>query len=257
MNRPLVNCLTQLGCNEKHVRFYLANLELGSVPLSAIVKQARLQRSTGYVIANEMIEMGLIEEDHKSYKKSFIAAEPDALLRKLEARYRYMGRTVTAYKEVLPELRAEHHATKTRPQVRTFEDRNGLIAVWRDILRDRQEVVLWSNQNTEQLIFDSEMHGQFIAERIAKHIPIRVLTVNNDRGKQLMAADPESLRQTKLLPDTVQFTGETYIYGNKVAVLDFGKKLFAVVTENEQIAQSQRAIFEAMWQQIDNAIVDV
>jgi hypothetical protein len=204
-----------------------------------------------------MIDMGLIEEDHKSYKKSFIAAEPDALLRKLEAKYRYIGRTVAAYKETLPVLRAEHHATKTRPQVRTFEDRNGLMAVWRDILQEKQEVLLWSNQSTEQLIFDSEMHGQFIAERTAKRIPIRVLAVNNDRARQLISADDQSLRRTKLLPDSVQFTGETYIYGNKVAVLDFGRKIFAVVTENEQIAQSQRVIFEAMWQQIDNAIVNV
>ena len=250
MNRILINCLMQLGCNEKHVRFYVASLQLGAAPLSDIVKQARLQRSTGYVIASEMVTMGLVEEDHKSYNRQYIAAEPDVLLRKLEARYRQLGRTATSYKEILPSLRAEHHATKTRPQVRTFEEKSGLTSVWRDVLQEQQEVLLWSNQNTEQLVFGSEMHEQFIKERIAKNITIRVLAVDNDRAARLIETDTQSLRQTMVLPKEVQFTGETYIYGNKVAVLDFGKKIFGVITENEQIAQSQRAIFEMTWRQL-------
>jgi sugar-specific transcriptional regulator TrmB len=248
MNRTLVNCLTQLGCNDKHIRFYVANLQLGAAPLSDIVKHARLQRSTGYVIASEMLELGLAEEDHKTYKKLFVAAEPDVLLRKLEAKHRRLGRDSIAFKEILPSLRAEHHATKTRPQVRTFEEKSGLVSVWRDVLQEQQEVLLWSNQSTEQLIFDSEMHELFIKERLAKRIPIRVLAVNNEHGRKLLQTDAESLRQTKLLPADVQFTGETYIYGNKVAILDFGKKIFGVITENEQIAESQRAIFNLAWQ---------
>lgn len=249
MDKRLINCLRQLGCNEKHMRFYYANLQLGAAPLSEIVKQARLQRSTGYVIAAEMTAMGLVEEDHKSYKKRFVATEPDTLLRKLEAKHRGIGRTIIAFRELLPSLRAEHHATKTRPHVRTFEDKNGLVAVWRDILQEKQEILLWSNQGTERLIFDSIMHEQFINERIAKQIPIRVLAVNNDHARHLTAHDQQSLRQTRILPDEMQFTGETYIYGNKVAVLDFGKKIFGVITENEQIAGSQRSIFELTWNQ--------
>ena len=248
MDRVLLNCLAQLGCNDKHVRFYKANLSLGAASLSEIVRQAKLQRSTGYVIASEMLAMGLAEEDHKSYKKLYVAAEPDTLLRKLEAKQRRLGRDIIAFKEALPEIRAEHHATKTRPKVRTFEDKNGLVAVWRDILNEQQEVLLWSNQSTEQLIFDSQMHEQFIRERVAKNIPIRVLAVDNDHGHKLIASDHESLRQTKLLPKDVTFTGETYIYGNKIAVLDFGKKIFGVITENEQIAESQRAIFNHTWE---------
>ena len=250
MDKRLISALKQLGCNEKHMRFYYANLQLGSSPLSDIVKQARLQRSTGYVIAAEMLDLGLTEEDHKTYKKLYVAAEPDVLLRKLEAKHRGLGRTIITFKEVLPTLRAEHHATKTRPQVRTFEDKNGLIAVWRDLLQEQQEVLLWSNQSTEQLVFDNEMHEQFIRERVAKHIPIRVLAVNNQRASHLTGTDQENLRQTRILPDSVQFTGETYIYGNKIAVLDFGKKIFGVITENEQIAESQRAIFELTWNQL-------
>lgn len=247
MDRVLVNCLLQLGCNEKHVKFYFANLELGAATLVEITKKARLQRSTAYVVAAEMVAKGLINEDHKTYKKLFTAAEPDFLLQKLESRQRQISRHAIALKQALPELRATHQTTTTRPRVRTFEGRDGLTAVWKDILSEQQEILLWTNQQTEGQVFGIGMHEQFIAERIKKQMMIRVLAVANKEGEALTRHDNSSLRQTRLLPVGVDFTSETYIYGNKVAVLDIGKNIFGVITENEQIAASQKAIFELVW----------
>lgn len=249
MDRVLVQCLTQLGCNEKHIRFYLANVELGAATLAEITKKARLQRSTAYLVAAEMVAKGLASENHKAYKKLFTAAEPDLLLQKLEARHRQLGRSTIAFKEALPDLRAAHQTTTTRPRVRTFEGRAGLVAVWKDILSERQEILLWTNQVTANDVFGRDTHGQFIAERIAKGVPVRVLAVKSEEAETLLAQDGTSLRQTKLLPEDTYFTSETYIYGNKVAVLDIGKNIFGVITENAQIAASQRALFELVWNQ--------
>lgn len=252
MEKTLAHCLMQLGCNEKHVRFYQANLRLGAATLPEIITLARLHRSTGYLIGAEMVAMGLAIEDHKAYKKHFAAAEPGVILRKLEAKQRQAGRGALALKEILPELRAAYQESSPLPRVRTFEGKAGLVAVWRDILEQKQEILLWSNQSTEQHIFDSEAHEQFIAERVAREIPIRVLAVNDARGKALVKGDHENLRRTKLLPSDVIFTSETYIYGDKVAVLDFSKRIFGVVTQNDQIAKSQRSQFELAWRSAEN-----
>lgn len=249
MDDALVNCLVLLGCNEKHIRFYRANLQLGAASLVDIAKKARLQRSTAYVIAGEMVAMGLALQNHKSYKKLFAAAEPDVILQKIEAKHRRVSRSARAFKQVLPELRAAHHTTTTRPQVRTFEGRAGLTAVWQDILAEHQEILLWTNQHTESLVFGADTHDLFIKERIAKNIPIRVLAIHNQEGQSLQKTDASSLRHTKLLPPDVKFTSETYIYGDKIAVLDIGQTIFGVITQNKQIATTQRAIFELAWQQ--------
>lgn len=249
MDRVLVNCLLQLGCNEKHIKFYIANLELGAATLIEITKKARLQRSTAYIVAAEMVTKGLVNENHKTYKKLFTAAEPDLLLQKIEARQRQISRNTMALKEALPELRAAHRTTTTRPRVRTFEGREGLVAVWKDILSEQQEILLWTNQETEGQVFGRGTHEQFITERVAKGILIRVLAVKNKEAEALLMHDNTSLRQTKLLSGDTYFSSETYIYGNKVAILDIGKNIFGVITENEQIASSQRAIFELVWSQ--------
>lgn len=250
MDKILTNSLIQLGCNEKHVRFYHANLELGIATLLEIAKKARLQRSTAYLIADELVSMDLINEDHKTYKKLFTAAEPDRILQKLEAKYRQIGRNNIALKEALPELRAAHQTTAIRPRVRTFEGKVGLVAVWKDILSEQQEILLWTNQETERHVFGEAIHDLFIMERLAKKIPTRVLAVNNLKGVTLQEIDSQNMRQTKLLTSGTSFTGETYIYGNKIAILDMNKDIFGIITESEQIASSQRAIFEHAWDAI-------
>ncbi|MDB5166418.1 MAG: transcriptional regulator TrmB [Candidatus Saccharibacteria bacterium] len=247
MDKILSKILVELGCSEKHVRFYKATLQLGEAPLAAIAETARLQRSTAYLLAAELLKMGLIEEDHKAYHKFFTAVEPETLLRKAQARQRVLGRNVLAFRDALPELQAAHQATTSRPRVRTYEGSQGLLAVWKDILDERLEVLLWTNQQTEQQIFTESAHELFIRERVNKDIPMRVLAADNPEGKALLAGDATMLRQTKLLPPDVYFSSETYIYGNKVAVLDFGKSFFGVITENQQIAASQRSIFDLTW----------
>jgi sugar-specific transcriptional regulator TrmB len=255
MENVLAQSLLQLGCNDKQIRFYWANLQLGTASLADISKEARLQRSTTYLIASELTRLGLISEDHKSYGKLFVAIEPDAVLAKLETKRRQLDRQSFALKEVLPELRAAHRATTTRPRVRTFEGKAGLMAIWKDLLHDKQELLLWTNQESERLFFPGDTHNLFIKERVARQAPIRVLAVDNADGRELKAADRDNQRQTKLLPSDYDFTSETYIYGDKVAVLDIGRNVFGVITENEQIAQSQRAMFELSWQMMDAATV--
>jgi HTH-type transcriptional regulator, sugar sensing transcriptional regulator len=246
MEKILVTALQQLGCQDKHIRFYGANLELGAASLIEIAKKARLQRSTAYLIAGELAEKGLVQEDHKAYKKRFVAAEPAVVLRKLQAKHRQLGRHTIAFKDALPDLQASHQATATRPRVRTYEGKAGLLAVWQDILAEQQEILLWTNQRTERQFFDPALHELFIKERVAKRIPLRVLAVDNPEGRELLKTDQANSRGTKMLPEAT-FSSETYIYGNKVAVLDIGTTIFGVITENDQIAQSQRAIFEYIW----------
>ena len=249
MEQVLIRALQQLGCTDKHIRFYKVNLELGAASLTEIAGKAHLQRSTAYVIAAELLAKGLVSENHKTYKKLFIAAEPDVIVRKLEAKYRQIGRNNLALKEALPELRAAYQATTTRPRVRTFEGKADLEKIWRDILATQQEVLLWTNQQSEQHVFGSSMHDAFIKERLDRNIPIRVLAVRNADGEALCTEDAVKLRETRLLPETMHFTSETYIYGTSVAVIDIGADIFGVITENEQIAASQRAIFELTWAQ--------
>jgi len=249
MDKLIRDVLLDLGCTEKETSFFITNYKMGPATINEIAKVGRFERSTAYILAEKLIAKGFILKDFKQYKKSLITIEPKTLLRMLAAKGRQIGRHELAFQENLPDLQALYVASEIRPRVRTYEGTSGVIAFWRDILSVSQEVLLWTNQETESKFFTPEHHKLFIKERLHKQITMRVLAVNNEKGSLLVKDDDFSMRKTKLLPEHIQFSAETYIYGTKIAVLDYKKDIIGVIIESEQITAAQRAIFELTWEQ--------
>jgi len=81
MDKLLEDTLKLLNLNDKEIKFFKTCFKLGNPTINEVIKVARLERSTGYLIASELIEKDLIQEDYREYKKRLIAAEPKKLLR--------------------------------------------------------------------------------------------------------------------------------------------------------------------------------
>lgn len=251
MEKILRGALAALGCEDKEIRLFLACYTRGASTLGDLAQSARLQRSTAYLIIKSLLEKGLVTEDHKAYGKSFTAIEPAALQRLVASRQRQIGRQSLAIEEHMDELQALHHTSEIRPRVRTYQGIHGLVSVWRDILTAKGEILLWTNQETESKLFSPDYHQQFIAERYRGGIPARVLAVDNLAGRELLLSDGGALRTTRILPAAISFSAETYVYDHKVAVLDYNQDIIGVITESQQIAAAQRAIFETAWLSLD------
>lgn len=250
-DKLIQDVLQHLGLNAKERRFFLSCFKIGPASIPEITQHARIERSTAYLIAKKLIGLDLIEEDLKSYGKKLIAAEPKKLLRILSAKQRTIQRKELELEERLSEIESLYQATDARPKVRVFEGNNGLLSVWGDILEKEQEILLWSNQETESLFFTPSLHEKFITERKRKNILIRVLAVNNFKSKTLKSLDLKNLRETKLLPENVNFSAETYIYGDKIAIIDYKKDIIGIIIQSEPIAKTQRAIFEMTWNSLE------
>lgn len=254
MDKVIYKSLVQLGLNSKEIKFFETSFELGATTINEIAQKSHLQRSTAYLIADDLIKKGFLEEDLKNYKKRVFTIDPRKLLQMVSSKQRLLRRQELELEESLPSLQAVYSASEVRPKVKVFEGNQGLLSVWKDILSSKGEVLLWTNQETENLFFNENLHLKFIEERIKKNIPIRVLAVNNKEGKLLIKSDTKCLRQTKLLPEGFTFSPETYIYDNKVAILDYNKDIIGVILESQPITGAQKAIFEMNWVYIKSSI---
>ena len=106
MEKLLFDALSALGLSSKEIRFFEKAFSLGNASITQIAKAARLQRSTAYLIAKELLEKGLIEEDFKNYRKTITAASPKTVLRLLSAKQRSIKRQELVLSERLSELEA-------------------------------------------------------------------------------------------------------------------------------------------------------
>ncbi len=247
METILRSALASLGCDDKEIKLFLACYLHGAAPLSELIARTKLPRSTAYLMTKSLLEKGLLVEDHKAYGKNLSAAEPETLMRLVAARQRQMGRQHLALEEHLGELHALHQTSQVRPRVRTFQGTSGLLTVWRDILTAHGEILIWTNQATETRLFSLPQHAQFIRERRANNQPARVLAVQNPAGQTLQKIDADNLRETRLLPDGVDFSAETYVYDHKIAMLDYNQDIIGIIIESTQLSMAQRAMFEATW----------
>ncbi len=189
----------------------------------------------------------LITEDHTGYAKKLHPVEPTQLVQLLASRQRQIRKQELELEENLPNLLSHYQSSQTRPRVKVYEGNTGLMRIWKDILSTNSEILLWTNQHTENQFFTASNHDRFITERLTKKIPIRVLAVDNPEGRSLLPLDTVSLRKTKILPQKTTFTTEMYIYGSKIAVLDYDKDIIGVIIESKPFSTTQKAIFELTW----------
>ena len=247
MDDTLYKTLSLLGCNTLEIKIFISAFKLGPSKIPEIARNSHIKRSTAYLLIKNLIDRGLFMEDHKGYSNNVYTIDPDQLLKKLSNRQRIFRRQEIELEENIPTMRSLYQASEIHPKVRMYQGNLGLLAVWKDILSTKDKILLWTNQQTENNFFGEENHDKFIKERLSKNISIKVLTTNSEEGIKLQKLDKENLRETKILPRDTHFSAETYIYGNKVATLDYNKDIIGIITESKPIAEFHRSIFNQTW----------
>lgn len=238
--------LSKLGLSEKQARVYLALLELGEAHITRIAEYAKLKRPTVYLITEELVLLGLISEVIKGKKKIYSAIHP-----------RRIGELLTFRKnqfdELLPSLNARYGAQKDKPKVQMFEGFDGLMHVYEDaftLLAEEKEG-LWIG-NIE-LLMDKfpivlKRYDAMLAK--LKKYKIRELVFGGEKTKNWIKkmgkrAPSHQIRFWDIKGDHP--ATDELIIGNKTMIFSLKNNISTLIIESEEIAKSNRARFEQMW----------
>ncbi len=71
--------LKKLDFNDKEIQIYLAILQHGKMTPSAVSKVTKINRTTVYSTAKELVKKGVMKEDFGGYIRSFVALHPKSL----------------------------------------------------------------------------------------------------------------------------------------------------------------------------------
>ncbi|HEX7125418.1 MAG TPA: helix-turn-helix domain-containing protein [Thermodesulfobacteriota bacterium] len=237
----LEETLARLGIDGRRARFYLAALELGEAPITAVAQKAGVSRTTAYDLLARLLREGLVTRVEKSGRLHVLAEDPAALLRRLDERRALL----TA---ALPELRSVYNRSTVKPRIHFYEGAEGIRTVLLDRLqcRSRRLRGILSMQDLLEAPGRREM-DRLIALRIEAGIHLQAIRSRAKEVDHIWPSSPSDLRELRYAPEGLVFAMTTYIYDHKVSFISTRRESFGMIVESEEFAALQENYFEVLW----------
>lgn len=245
----LIEPLKNLGLSEKEVLVYLALLQLGSATPYQIAKKAYLKRPTAYVIAEELVEKGLLVHIPGEEKKRYLAKSPETFIEEREER-------LEAAKKILPELRSFQKNATEKPSIMYFEGLDGLQQAYQfkqKELQGRETVGFFASGNdASPEVTDFFLNWNKYREK--HNIPVRGITVDAPDLKPYARFFGEGAGaiNLKFLPQNV-YSSKISIEScdNQFVRIFLFESVETLIIESPKFALAIKEIFELLWKSME------
>ena len=243
----MLNKLKDIGLSEKEAKIYLSMLELGSATVLEISRKAEINRPTAYLQIESLKKRGLVSCQTKGRKQLFMAESPEQLDILLEREKKILEQKQDELKEILPELEILFRTSDSKPVVRFFEGKEGLMRMQEDFLKVKSKEILAISSPDDVYRVFPDHPTDYSQKRIKKDINSRVI-YTSEKGDFLAESDKKMLRESKFVPkNKFPFTVDITIYDDKVAIASVVGNISGTIIEHKEVAYSFRGLFELIW----------
>lgn len=239
--------LKNYGLTDEETRLYLAGLKLGEAPLARIAKEAGIKRSSAYLIAKTLEEKGLMGNFKLPNGLRFVASSPSLLSDQLKKR-------LAEINEIIPELKAIQKFHQSKPKLTAYEGKEGYIAIANESLKTSDTIrCIGSLKKIYEIVGQEYDRNYYIPERLKNNITIKNLYFEEEAADFFPAdtftseRNSKELREIKFLPKDFRHPAFVLIYENTVAIFTSKKELTAIKIESAEIAKSEKAKFDLIW----------
>ncbi len=233
--------LTKLGLTESEVKIYMAMLKIGASTVQAIAKEARLSRTAVYQILAVLENKGLVSTFHQKKKKLMVAEDPEKLEGYFSQYIGNMQNELHGLSRIIPELRAIQSGDM-KPRVRFYRGTEAVRALFRDLAAVNPDELL---EITNVDAVYSGIDSKILLEERAKfaNSPMKVKVLR--RGSPHAPSDKAEYRD--IPHKTLNFQGDIWIYGDRLAFTHFVNDIETVIIDNILFADTMRALFLVIW----------
>ena len=240
--RPL---LKRLGLDERECEVYLALLPLRIARASTIAKLAKQSRSHAYLILRSLQRKGLVSEIERGKILHFVAEPPERLLSYARNRQEELSEVSSLLTGALPVLRSLVSPLAGTPRVTMLHGLDGMKQIYRDMLP--HEFCALFNSESMYRAFNRNIVASLFGDDMV--LSGRDLLVDNAAAQRYVREVPQHASyEIRLLSKDVQFSPDTIVSGDTVALFSYDDEMTIIRIENKNIADSFRAWFEVLWQ---------
>lgn len=252
--------LSKLDLSALEQQVFVAGLELGSAPASAIAKKTGLNRVTTYEILKRLSKKGFVNirakrnDATKYFQVQDVAAIESGLVRQREQ----LDSALEGLKALVPDIRSFQKGLPDRPVVLFYEGREGIENVLMDTLLTKPyDILSFVSANFLGESFDPRFLEKYWRMRTEMKIPARGIMPRTEKATAFFTKERnvKELRQLKFLsPENYQFENQIDIYGDNIGITSLAKDgEYAVIIRSRSIAAGLRSIFNVFWNSIANS----
>ena len=242
-----IDLLKTLGFSDKSAKIYLALLSLGPSSVRNLANFSNLNRGTVYDNLKWLQEKGIVNFYQKDTKQYFVAEDPEKLRLLVRNQQEELKDADLRLEKMVPELQALHNNGGERPIAKYFEEKE-IAEILEDVLAVCEETGenlyrIYSAEGIREYLYNN--FETFSDVRIAKNIGVKVIAMGD--GGELRGLDERKWLKTENANPTY-----IIIYPGKTAYISLNakKEPVGVVIENEGINQTQKIIFDELWNKL-------
>lgn len=242
-----LNILKKLGFSDRCASVYLALICLGPSSVRNLAKKTEMNRGTIYDALKWLKDAGLVNFYEKEAKQYFVAEDPEKLYEMTQKRNEELQEVNKKLKDVVMELRSVYDRGGERPVARYYE-KGEIRKILEDVLEKcekygEMEYRVYSDQSIRSFLYEG--FETFSDARVSKNIRVKVIATGD--GGALRGLDERKWLDVKKNTPTyiIIYPGNTAYIS-----LDAKSELVGVVIENEGVYETQKGIFESLWERI-------
>lgn len=234
--------LVQLGFSPNQASVYTALVELGNSKAAAIIKHVDLHRSIVYEALESLEKRRLIFKTSKGGVAWFQLSDANSLVN--DAEMQLANATAVANEINLLRERSGH-------EVKFYEGINGLTAhrdaLLRDVKDDHDEHFIIAGKQSQAQLYE-QFFRAYDKKREQFELPAKILFSQTD-APYADEVGRQPFTQARLLPQNVSEPTMIDIWKDNVAFMMHDTEPFVVSIHNQQLANSFREYFQALWNQ--------
>ncbi len=228
--------LKLIGLNHSEITVYLYLLENGVSTPPIVSRGTKIARTNCYNILQSLKDKDLIEEHVVKNKKTYLASDPESLLRSWEKKRDTIS-------QIIPDLRGLYTTQKNKPKIRFYEGADQIKEIYHESLNAQEIIALGSTSKIEQLLpgfFDNYFNQ-------VKERGIIFYDLLTSDSKKIAEDDKNLLRglyNFKILPAEFKDSPtDILIWDNSIGLLTLEEPVFATVLTNRHLANTFKMIF--------------
>lgn len=238
-----------LGLRDKEIQAFLKMLPLGSQAVSVMAKYVGIPRSSMYEMLTRLKRLGVIDEWQRG-GVTFVKCIPvGSLPDLLKTRERQIEQALENIQTELPKLEQLENKLSITPKVKFYEGKREVMKMYEAVLKEKEFYAGFNPSLVKRRM--PEYYLRVGEELRKKHGKAKELVVDCKEGHAYQKQFVSKLHHIKILPRHVQFPSDTIIGEHTIFMIAYGEnEICATEIVNPSLAQTQRALFELVWESI-------